>query len=292
VEMKMTCPHCGVVGSAHGSMPGGKVRCPQCDKVFKVMGQKLACPHCGVVGSPGDSLPGTKLRCPRCEKVFLLTPERLAGESGRGVAVAAVEGVLAATATGVGTSAGTEWVSPVVEPEPIVEPVVEMELEPEVIAEAEPEPELLLEAEVVVESEPVTEPAGTVEADQVAMVQETEAGVKGEVVFEPVAEPAAELFVATELEPEVVPEAATDAEGLEPAAMPTDVCAGCGDSFHPEFLQEVDSKLYCGICQLRSAAKEQEPGFGGRKLWGMLVALMLLGLLALVVLALMKLGII
>ena len=84
-------------------------------------------------------------------------------------------------------------------------------------------------------------------------------------------------------------------EGVESTPMPTRVCAGCGDSFHPEFMQEIDSKLYCGVCQLRSAAldaREQPPKFGGEKLRGILAALLLLGLLVLVGLVLMKLGII
>ncbi|MBW6520134.1 MAG: hypothetical protein K0A99_03855 [Desulfoarculaceae bacterium] len=319
--MKMTCPHCGVVGSAHGSMPGEKVRCPQCDKVFKLMEQKLACPHCGIIGSLRDSVPGTKFRCPRCAKVFLLMPEMLAEKPARGAAVADVSGAMAAPAAGIEPAARAEWVSPVAEPELIPEsltgvlPEVALELEPPVLPEAEvvpepepellpeaevvlepepellpeaevvlePEPEVLPEAEVIPEPEPVTEPAGRVAAEL------------GEVVFESVVEPAAELCVEPAVEPEEVPQAEAGAEGLEPAGMPTDVCAGCGDSFHPEFLQEIDAKLYCGVCQLRAAAMDagqQTAKYGGRKLWGMLAALVLLGLLVLVVLVLMKLGII
>jgi hypothetical protein len=81
----------------------------------------------------------------------------------------------------------------------------------------------------------------------------------------------------------------------ESTATPTRVCAGCGDSFHPEFLQEVDGQPYCGVCQLRTAAavsKEKSPNIGDGKLKGTLAALLLLGLLALAVLALKMLGII
>lgn len=36
---------------------------------------KIDCPHCGVHGSVNDSLAGRKLRCPKCSKVFLVTDD-------------------------------------------------------------------------------------------------------------------------------------------------------------------------------------------------------------------------
>ncbi len=38
---------------------------------------KIDCPHCGVHGSVDDSLAGKKLRCPECSKVFLVTEDTL-----------------------------------------------------------------------------------------------------------------------------------------------------------------------------------------------------------------------
>ncbi|MBU4234701.1 MAG: hypothetical protein KKI01_00030, partial [Proteobacteria bacterium] len=112
-------------------------------------------------------------------------------------------------------------------------------------------------------------------------------------------EPEPELKIVHEAEP-VLPVEETkgedqEGEGLESTAMPAHVCDGCGESFHPEFMQEIDSKFYCGVCQLRSAAldaKEKAPRFGGGQLRGTLAALLLLGLLVLLVLVLKKLGII
>ncbi|MEK6202355.1 MAG: hypothetical protein N2A40_08060 [Desulfobulbaceae bacterium] len=314
--MKMTCPHCGVVGSGHGSMPGGKVRCPQCDKVFKVMEQKIACPHCGVVGSARSSLPGSKLRCPGCEKVFLLTPGLLSAAAGKAEPLGAPSHA----------PARDEWVSPVSEPEMVPEPVSEVEpveevqpeaeLELEIVIEAEPEPEAVVEVEPVVEVqlepeleiaiEPEPEPEAVAEVEPMAEVQpavEPEPEMEVEAVPELEAEPVPEMvaeaesvsIVAEERIAAQIKDEVKEDEELKADIMPTEVCAGCGDSFHPEFLQEVDSKLYCGICQLRSAAmgaKEQLPKFGGGKLWGTLAALVLLGLLALVLLALKKFGII
>lgn len=260
------------------------------------MEQKIACPHCGVVGSARDSLPGAKLRCPRCEKVFLLT-----------------QGVLAAAACKVELLGGSprlpardELISLVPEPEPVPESVAEVKPVVEELPAAEPEPELEPVLEAVVEVEPVVEELPEAELElELEFEPVLEAVVEVETVVEvlPEAEPeegqGVEVIAALEAGPlpEIVPETepVSSVAELESTAMSADICAGCGDSFHPEFLQEVDSKLYCGVCQLRSAAmdaQEKLPKVGGRKLWSMLAALALLGLLALVVLVLMKLGII
>ena len=282
--MKITCPHCGVVGSSHGSMPGEKVRCPQCDKAFKIMLQKIACPHCGVIGSAADSMVGMKLRCPRCEKVFLLMQDRLIGPSVSAIEIAGEESMSAVESGGVVSSAGGEktFLEPITEMELEVAPEPEAEPEVEVVPEPEPEPEV----EVAPEPEPEPE-------IEVAPAPEAEPEI------EVAPEPEPELKIVHEAEP-VLPVEETkgedqEGEGLESTAMPAHVCDGCGESFHPEFMQEIDSKFYCGVCQLRSAAldaKEKAPRFGGGQLRGTLAALLLLGLLVLLVLVLKKLGII
>ena len=160
--MKMTCPHCGVIGSAHDSMPGGKVRCPQCDKVFKITEQKISCPHCGIIGSPGDSSVDTKLRCPQCEKVFLLTQELLTGPSTKGIAPAIdtyeLKGSLAAEAGGIETLADEELLFSLPEPEPVLAPIAEVLPEPEEEITIAPEPEVVSEIELVLEPEIEPEP--------------------------------------------------------------------------------------------------------------------------------------
>ncbi|MDD3815820.1 MAG: hypothetical protein PHZ02_14395 [Desulfocapsaceae bacterium] len=305
--MKITCPHCGVVGSAHGSMPGEKVRCPQCDKVFKVMVQKIACPHCGVIGSAADSMVGMKLRCPRCEKVFLLTQDRLIGLPVSAIEIAGEVGIAVEEGGGIVSPAGVEeiFLEPVAEMELETVPEPEPEPEEEVVPEPEPEPE----EEVVPEPEPEPEEEVVPEPEaepEVEVVPEPEAEPEEEVVPEPEPEPEEEVVPEPEAEPEpeivhedepVLPveETKDKGEGPESTAMPTRVCDGCGESFHPEFMQEVDSKFYCGVCQLRSAAldaKEKAPRFGGGQLRGALAALLLLGLLVLLLLVLKKLGII
>ncbi len=326
VYMKMTCPHCGIVGSAHDSMPGEKVRCPQCDKVFKVTEQKIACPHCEVIGSAGDSLVDMKLRCPQCKKVFLLTQELLTGPSTRGVMPVDdtddLKSALTAEADGIEFLAKEELPFPVPEPEPMLASVAEVVPEPEREVAIAPEPQPVSKIKLV--SEPEIEP-------EPELVIVAAPGPELELRIEPESEPELVLVATPELEPEptimvellpeaesapeIVPEPELDrippladdtmpkdikekeakAEDLESTAMPTRNCAVCGESYHPEFLQEIEGKLYCAICELRTAAaetQERSPKIGDGKLRGTIGALLLLGLLTLVVLALRMLGII
>ena len=323
--MKMTCPHCGIVGSVHDdSMPGEKVRCPQCDKVFKVTEQKIACPHCGVIGSAGDSTVDMKLRCPQCKKVFLLTQELLTGPSARNVMpvdnTEDLKSALAAEASDIELLAEEERLSPVPEPETVLASMAEVVTEPErevaIVPEQEPAAEIKLVSEPEIEPEPELVIAAAPEP-------ELELGIEPEpelvLVATPELEPEPEIMVGLLPEaksaPKIVPGPELDrtppladenmpqdikekeAKVEEPAstAMPTRVCAGCGDSYHPEFLQEINGKLYCAICALRTAAadiREKSPKISNGKLRGTIGALLLFGLLALVVLALRMLGII
>lgn len=41
----------------------------------------------------------------------------------------------------------------------------------------------------------------------------------------------------------------TDEEELDEEGFLQEACSVCGDTFHKDFLQEIDSKLYCGVCQ-------------------------------------------
>ena len=294
--------------------------------------QKIACPHCGVIGSAADSMVGMKLRCPRCEKVFLLMQDRLIGPSVSAIEIAGEESMSAVESGGVVSSAGGEktFLEPITEmelevaPEPEAEPEVEVVPEPEAEPEVEvaPEPEAEPEVEVVPEPEPEPEVEVAPEPEpepEIEVAPAPEAEPEIEVVPAPEPEPEIEVAPAPEAEPEieVAPEPEPElkivheaepvlpveetkgedqeGEGLESTAMPAHVCDGCGESFHPEFMQEIDSKFYCGVCQLRSAAldaKEKAPRFGGGQLRGTLAALLLLGLLVLLVLVLKKLGII
>jgi hypothetical protein len=391
--MKMTCPHCGVIGSAHDSLPGAKVRCPQCDKVFKVMEEEITCPHCAVTGSAFGSPVGTKLRCPQCEKVFLLTQELLTGPLvSDGIAVEMAEVVPVETSIvaepaalpevepvsiseGMANSklesaaatderpsvpeivaeVAAEAVSPrhfasiqaspmamessveaVIElPEEVatgVEIVPELQMEVEIPPELEPAAELELEASPELESdlelEPVLEQIPEAKAEKMVEpvvevlpepVMETIAEVVAEMIPEPVLVSLPEEIVEPLPEPELVSDLTPEAEAVSsvaeeaapgetkeqevvveedvekepaPSLLPLEICKGCGESFHPQLLQEINGTRYCGVCQLRMAATtEKTPRVGGGRVRGVLAAIILLGLLALIALLLMKFGI-
>ncbi len=40
-----------------------------------------------------------------------------------------------------------------------------------------------------------------------------------------------------------------DKEEYDETGQPRRACSECGDKYHPDFLQEVDGKLFCGVCQ-------------------------------------------
>ncbi len=347
--MKITCPHCGVTGFAHDSMPGKKVRCPQCEKVFIIMEQKIVCPHCLVIGTAHGSPAGTKLRCPQCEKVFLLTRELIAA----GTTLAQIPAPMAETEamaapiiaqevpSGLAMQAepameAVEESVPVitdefkVEPEPVVAPVAilveeesvvevaeepaieeepegvpEVVIEPEVLSEVEPivevakesaieeepegVPEVMVEPEVLSEAEPVVEEALEHEPEK-----ETKAEAEPIIIPEPVSVVPSVQAVAHEALPKSEPKKKDSVSDLTTKELPSQVCAGCGGSFHPKYLQEVDAKPMCGVCQLRLATAEektQTTQASGQKVRGALTAIALLGALALALFILKKMGI-
>lgn len=350
--MKMTCPHCGVIGTAHERLPGEKVRCPQCEKVFRVMEQTITCPHCAVSGSAPGSAVGTKLRCPRCEKVFVLNMERFSDgeiapaeiEAGLAPVLESVEGLIpepvvsdsevmpALESLGQGapkpesggqrTEAAASWplsVDEAVEEREFVVAVgvVEAAVEQGAETASAVEPEPMIEPQLVIEPASVLVPEAEVQVEpQVQPVLEKTVETMGESgyaarpepmeesvpVSEPVCEslPAAEVFSTAAIEPEsdVVAEEVIDAgeqevrEPVEPGPVvsATGVCAGCGGSFHPQLLQEVEGLPHCGVCQLRLAASARKSSRLGGRVRGVVAALVLLGLLALIALLLIKSG--
>jgi len=329
---KIACPHCGVIGSAADSMVGMKLRCPRCEKVFLLMQDRLIGPSVSAIEIAGEESmsaveSGGVVSSAGGEKTFLepITEMELevAPEPEAEPEVEVVPEPEAEPEVEVAPEPEAEpevEVVPEPEPEPEVEVAPEPEPEPEIEVAPAPEAEPEIEVVPAPEPEPEIEVAPAPEAEpEIEVAPEPEPEPEIEVVPAPEPEPEIEVAPAPEAEPEieVAPEPEPElkivheaepvlpveetkgedqeGEGLESTAMPAHVCDGCGESFHPEFMQEIDSKFYCGVCQLRSAAldaKEKAPRFGGGQLRGTLAALLLLGLLVLLVLVLKKLGII
>jgi len=155
---------------------------------------KIDCPHCGVHGSVDDSLAGKKLRCPKCSKIFLVTDDMVPAADQ----------------------------SSLVHQEILHDPPEAPLAAP---VEQEPEEELEITEETVSDDE-----AETSEDD----------------VFAP--DP-----VQTEDEEELELDDGDDGDGIEMSS-----CSACKQSFATEFLVEIDSKLYCALCQPDSENDEED----------------------------------
>ncbi|MEN8200199.1 MAG: zinc-ribbon domain-containing protein [Thermodesulfobacteriota bacterium] len=229
---------------------------------------KIDCPHCGVHGSVDDSLAGKKLRCPKCSKVFLVSDD-MRPESDAAVPV--TEEVAQALS------------EESIEPEPAEEGVDEeepAELEPaeEVVDKEEPA-ELETEEAFAFESDAETggEDSGAAEfADEGHVPLEDLLGPEGEskdeflekLDKEEACSKCGEMFRSEFLATVgssryctlCLSEEGTDEEDDEDGeefseddfvddGVPEEKCSVCGESFHPDFLQTVEDKLYCGMCQ-------------------------------------------
>jgi hypothetical protein len=193
---------------------------------------------------------------------------------------------------------------PDVEISPVLESVAKLEAELELESEFEQIPEARAEKMVEPVAEVPPEPVMDTVADVVAeMIPEPVLVSLPEEIVEPLPEPE----LVSDLTPEAEAVSSVDEEAAPgemkeqevvveeepaPSVLPMEICKGCGESFHPQLLQEINGTRYCGVCQLRMAATtEKTPRVGGGRLRGVLAAMILLGLLALIALLLTKFGI-
>jgi uncharacterized membrane protein/formylmethanofuran dehydrogenase subunit E len=227
---------------------------------------KIDCPHCGVHGSVDDSLAGRKLRCPKCSKIFLVTDDMVPDTAEDHLVRQEIlhdppfEAPLA--------------VSAVVEPEEdlgIIEETAiaeEIEIPEDDILESVPvqsveEEELELDNDGEDESDISTcsacgqsfATAFLVEIDSkfyCALCQpdfeekeddeENLAFDGGDAEQNSIVED--DDFLAFSGDDD------TSSEDMEPALAPDnqEVCAGCGESLHPQFLQLYEGQQYCALC--------------------------------------------
>ena len=247
--MKIDCPHCGVHGSVEDSLAGKKLRCPKCSKVFLLPDDVLPeagdggmvrwdCPHCGVPGSVEDSLAGKKLRCPKCSKVFLLSDDVLSeaededgGEAPEDELLDILEEEASAPETGDFLAEEDELLGLDDESE---DDSGEESTELEVCSECGESlhPEFL-------------ETVGSKRYCALCLPEEAE---EGGVDLE-AEEPAAADDEGEGIDTDVARALMSDDDEFEGDESLQEVCSVCGEKFHPDFLQEVDSKFYCGLCQ-------------------------------------------
>ncbi len=237
---------------------------------------KIDCPHCGVHGTVDDSFAGKKLRCPKCSKVFLPTYETLPGTDDGGLVHQEIladspseteEQVLAETGamqesveaaeTGdeavtddaidqetcsvCGQSFASDFLVEIdsqlycalCKPESADEDAGETSGD-DLLEDVEEEGVELETADLFAEEDDLLESDGD---------REDDSGEEDEAALE------AEVSEVEDDESVTVDALMSDVDELEDDDYPRETCSVCGESFHRDFLQEVDSKFYCGLCQ-------------------------------------------
>jgi len=228
---------------------------------------KIDCPHCGVHGSVDDSLAGKKLRCPKCTKVFLVTDDMLPDVEENNLVHQEI----------------LHDPIPAVPSVAIVEQETEVELDTveELVAVEEPE----MSEEEMFDPMPVQEAEEDEYLELDDGDKENEGNISvcsacGQSFALPfLVEIDSKLYCAlcepdssdSDGEEELLAfdddnegEESTvedddflafagdddDLEDEEPAATSKslEVCAGCGESLHPQFLDSFEGKQYCALC--------------------------------------------
>ena len=281
--MKIDCPHCGVHGSIDDSFAGKKLRCPQCSKVFLVSDDALPAaaaseivPHDTLTPSepqlPSESFsqsPGEDTLnietvslqvCSVCNQSFsseflveidsrlfctLCQPEESEEEMSADdlLEIMEEEEELEKDETAEsGEDLLTNFAEENDEEESFDEDAIEMvtcskckePFHPEFMETVDSKPYCALclpdedEKTAAEAEESLLDDAETEESAESVDSEETEeSGIDTD---------AAQALLGEE-------------DDFDSEEYPREACSVCGEKFHLDFLQEVDSKFYCGICQ-------------------------------------------
>ena len=283
--MKIDCPHCGVHGSVDDSLAGKKLRCPKCSKVFLVPEEILSGSNdAGLMRQ--EMLYNDEPESSVTEEQTDLSQDSGDAEDATGEELAADDDADLQLCSACGQSFAPEFLVEIdsrlycalCQPEP--EEEIELQEEGDAVESAEEESleigdesfseqdeyaaeeeiEVPGEAEDDLEEEPpeLETCSGCGESLHPGFL-ETVGSKRYCALCLPEDEedddgPAAEADLAQDAE---VMEGETDSaetllseeDDFEKEGDLRNVCSICGESFHPDFLQEVGSKLYCGVCQ-------------------------------------------
>ncbi|MBU0946976.1 MAG: zinc-ribbon domain-containing protein [Proteobacteria bacterium] len=268
--MKIDCPHCGVHGSIDDSLAGKKLRCPKCSKVFLIAEEFLPEPDTAellrqeVLSDDEGQFPVAR---EEVSSALQETEESAEGgdkEERAGVAEAVAEDeVTSQVCSDCGQTFAPEFLEEIDsrlycalckpeveaeerEPQDQGEAFVAAEEESEeYLAEENPEFETCSGCGELLHPELLQ----TVSSKRYCALCLPEEGAREEADAE--AEATAVDIAADE--GAMVAKTATVASLLTEKVVAEEsfleVCSGCGERFHPDFLQEIDSRLYCGVCQ-------------------------------------------
>ncbi len=268
--MKIDCPHCGVHGSVDDSLAGKKLRCPKCSKVFLIAEELLPEPDDAglmrqeILYNDESQAPVTEEESSELQESDDRDEVEREEEDTAAEESAADEELTYQVCSDCGEPLAPEFLEEIdsrlycahCKPESEEEVETLAEVEEVEVAEAEGE-EGFTEESIELETcsgcgeslhpgflESVgskrycalclPEDAESEEDDAEPVVTEVDI-VQDEELAEGETDPADTLL--------------SEDDGFSDKESLRDVCSVCGESFHPDFLQEVDSRLYCGVCQ-------------------------------------------
>ena len=267
--MKIDCPHCGVHGSVDDSLAGKKLRCPKCSKVFLVTDDMVP------EGGDNDLVRQELLHDPPDEPVADEAAELSDEESSTAAAEHALEEELDKIENDAGSEEErSDAVSDITDddmfdPMPVQEVLEESD---ESTAEGEDESETPMDTcsacgesfasafLVEVDSQlycalcaPEDEDDEEGAADDVEDVDDSEEGEQ-----EQESSIDDEEFLGFSGEEEEPEEVEDEDEEPEDSSENLELCEGCGESLHPQFLDSHEGKQYCALC-FPGEEEPQEP---------------------------------
>lgn len=240
----------------------------------------IDCPHCGVQGSVDDSFAGRKLRCPECSKVFIVAEEFLPEvDDISTVRQEKLDDENQITA---------ELDETTIPEEEVVAETEETEVTPEVLDEPEEEETISVEEDSgmaecsVCKQSFVSELMINVDSKLYCALCQPDFDDEGlDFSDEEESDELLQMMEETDtpddaddlnLMDELSEEEDDDEETSEILALMDDgkegededndfglkSCAGCGEAFHPDFMEQVGSDYYCALCDPGDCEAEEK----------------------------------
>ncbi len=227
---------------------------------------KINCPHCGVQGSVDDSLARKKLRCPECNKVFLVAEELLSEIIDNDIiteineeTVPEAEEVVTESEELEELEASEETETAFVDDAPEMEEcsVCKQSFAAELMVEIDSKFHCALcQPEFEEEEQDLffEEDGAEEDPDELPAAMESESVVDSNIdLMDEVTEEdtiGENDGISALMDDETIQDEKKDFGFV--------VCAGCGEEFHPDFMDLVDSKYYCALCDPEDGGEEEK----------------------------------
>ncbi len=266
--MKIDCPHCGVHGSVDDSLVGRKLRCPKCVKVFLVTDDMLPeveesyLVHQEILHDPVPTIPSTAIMEQDMEDEIVADEIPETSEEDEDLELDAADAVN--DEENLAFEDENENEESVVDDEDFLAFAEAAELEDSELEGTSEKPEVctgcgeslhpqFLESFEGKQYCALCYPEDGEDNRKLPDEEELD-GEEAEEVGERESVTALMADASKDDELDVsrdgeIDEEFDENEELDEEGFPQKACSVCGDKFHKDFLQVIDSKLYCGVCQ-------------------------------------------